>query len=162
MSLSDFEVERIPILRRGSVLFHVRGLNVEDLTVLVKKNLPDIEEAFRLYNATKTEVFSTRNLDKFFVTLVSKLPGLVAEVISHAADEPDETAKARKLPLALQVLALTETVNATFEEVGDLKNLFATLAQRVQDNVDPGVLDAGRSLLKNQLSKGSTGAADET
>lgn len=161
MSLSDFQVDTVPIIRKGQTLFTVRGLNIEDLTSLTVKNLPAIQEAFKLYNDSKIEVFTQTALNKLILSLTVQLPGLVAEVISQAADEPEAADKARKLPMPLQVLALTEIVNLTFEEVGDLKNLFATLASKVKA-VDPDALAAGKSLLTDQLSKGSIGAADET
>lgn len=162
MALADFTPDTRPILRKGATLFTVRGLNVEDITVLIEQNLADIEKAFTLYLAAKKDIFSTKGMDKFLMLLIQKFPGLVAEVISRSSDEPGTADNARKLPFAIQATALTEIVNLTFEEVGALKNLFATAADKVKSVVNPDVVDGLRSQLQHRLSMSSTGDSEKT
>lgn len=130
MSLASYVVERTVIpLKPPNKDIHIRGLNVIDLTALIGEHLTDVEALYATYQAMKVSIYSQNSLNRFIVEMLKSAPHLVAEVISRAADEPTPEAikAAQTLPLPVQVACLNAVVRLTFEEVGGLKNLLATL-----------------------------------
>jgi hypothetical protein len=115
MKLSDYTIQRERITLPGKAVdgvkpfFEVRGLCLEDMTFLVQRHLGPITRALKLWQESREDVIRTGNMQQFVLSLVSDFPELAAEVISAAADELDEgaTAKARQLPIASQIAALT-------------------------------------------------------
>ena len=75
----------------------------------------------------------TGNLQQFILTLVKDFPELAAEVISAGADEFNDlaTAKARRIPIASQIAALTAISRLSMEDAGGLKNLLAEMQARL-------------------------------
>lgn len=133
MSLSDFtpETREVPLNKAGDKTLTVRGLNLDDLTFLVSNHLGDIATGMELYQQHKTAVIAENSLDRFIVAMMRVLPDLSAEIIAVACDEPERGDNARKLPLAIQIAALSEIASLTMEEAGGLKNLFAALASLI-------------------------------
>lgn len=130
MSLATYVVERTTIpLKPPNKDISIRGLNIVDLTAIIGDHLTDVEALYSIYQAMKVSIYSQNTLNRFIVEMLKSAPHLVAEVISRAADEPAPEAiqNAQKLPLPVQVACLNAVVRLTFEEVGGLKNLLATL-----------------------------------
>lgn len=111
----------------------VRGLNVDDIAILLTNHLEPISKAVALYAASKKDVFSTKNLHSFVIATASEFPTLIAEVISLAADEP--SLKDKKIAMGVQIAALNEIIRLTLEELGGLGNLSLVVA-----NLAKGVL----------------------
>lgn len=140
MQLKDYEIpkERIPLPGKAvngeKPFFEVRGLGLDDLTLLIHLHLGPITKAVKLYQEQKEDVLATGNLSEFIMTLARDFPALVAEVISAAADSLDDETreKARKLPLPTQLAAMSEITKLTMEEVGGLKNLLAEMRERLE------------------------------
>ena len=127
--LADYTPQRRVIeLKVGS--FEVRGLTLDDITTLVTEHLPTMEAVFDTAQnnfAGKAEI-TNEDMVGVAVELAQEAPGFVAELIARAADEPGEIAKARSLPAPIQIKALVEIAELTFEEVGGVKNAFESVA----------------------------------
>ncbi len=127
MSLADFEPERHTVAHRGKPLMEVRGLSIEDVSVLIRQHLPDLEKLYDLAQTMPGNAVARLADDGFLLKLVTDAPNLAAHVISLAADEPTMADKAKRLPIATQVLALQATARLTFEDIGGPKGLIALL-----------------------------------
>lgn len=163
MGLAHFEPEthEIKFTSKGKPFsFVVRGLNLVDLSYLVGEHLADIEAAWELFSDAQKEIIRRGSMDGLFLTLCRDAPGLVAEIISVAADEKDLVEQYAKLPFSISVTALAEVSRLTMVEAGGLKNLFASLANLIQS----GLLEKAQELLGTQTSPqpGSTGESEKT
>lgn len=113
----------VPLLDGNDVA--VRGFNLDDFLALVPNHYESLSKMAALYAEHKTSVFSGRALQDFILHAARSFPGLISEVISIAADEPE--AKHVKLSPGLQISVLTAITKLTVEEAGGLGNLFAQL-----------------------------------
>lgn len=141
------------------VMGRVRGLNVDDLAILIGNHLEPISKALALYTASKKDVYTASNLHAFVIQTASEFPGLIAEVISLAADEP--SLKGKKIAMGVQIAALNEIFKLTLEELGGLGNLSLVVA-----NLAKGVLSEYPSLrgpvANRTQSTDSIGGAEKT
>lgn len=121
MSLSQFRplTKAVALPSNGSL--DVRGLNFEDLTVLVDKHKDTLENLFSDYQDEDTSVQS------LLTSLLKESPAFCAEVIALACDEPEATANARKLSFPVQVDALMSIGELTFSEAGGVKKFLDQL-----------------------------------
>lgn len=145
----DFEVERETITfgSKKKTSFEVRGIGVEDLGQLLASRLTEVEAMYAMFAASKASIYSRSNLDGFVLTLIQKAPDLVAEVISRAADEPENRQSYRRIPFAASAAALMAIVKLSFEEAGGLKNLLATLMSLVDEALPQGARERIESLV---------------
>lgn len=125
--LSEYQTPRIDVpLDTSGTVVSVRGLNLDDLALLLQDHLEPISKAMEMYQRSKNDIFSNSNFQGFVLGILKDFPGLVSEVISIAADEPE--ARKVKLPLGFQTSAISAVMKLTLEEAGGLGNLFASLA----------------------------------
>jgi hypothetical protein len=135
MQLKDYQIQRkkVPLPGKPGTenFFEVRGLCVDDLTLLISIHHGAITRALKLYQESKADVLASKNLTGFMLLLAKDFPELVAEVISAAADSLDDATRAvaRKLPFTTQVLAMNEILKLSMEDAGGLKNLLAELRE---------------------------------
>lgn len=149
--LSEYQTARtaVPLNRKDVML---RGLNLDDFAILLQNHLEAVTKVVENYQRHKDSVFSSSNLQSFLIGSAQEFPGLVSEVISIAADEP-EAAKV-KLPVGFQMSAISAISKLTLEEAGGLGNLFASLAA-----LGKGVLQNASEMSQQQIrSRGSIGA----
>jgi hypothetical protein len=132
MSIEAYEIPTLPVLAKGEPIFHVRGLDVEDLTFLAQNYLEDIRNAIVMYGVNKQRVAARQNLNELVLLAAKDFPPLVAEIISRAAGEPGQTDKVRRMPFMIQIMALKNVLTLTTEEAGGLKNLIAVLAAALE------------------------------
>ena len=119
MSLSQFK----PLTKTVDVPGHgfsieIRGLNFNDLTILIQNHRETIEKLFEDYNDTEASA------ESLLSGLLTKSPRFCAEVIALACDEPESVGNAEKLPLNVQLDALITVGQMTFEEAGGVKKFF--------------------------------------
>lgn len=131
MGLADYQPEtRVIQLKGGS--FAVKGLSLTDFTTLVRHHLPDLEAIVDM--AAKTmdgKVDLTEDdIGRLAVVFAEQAPGFVANLISLASGETDEKAveNAYKLPFPVQVKALVDIAELTFDEVGGVKKAWESVA----------------------------------
>ena len=139
MSLADYEPERLAVVSKGRELFKVRGLSLDDLTVLMRSHGADIESMIAIYDKGVRDDAAVAAMTQYAIALVKEAPGLVANAIALASDEPDEVDRARTLGIAQQIDAVKAIGKLTFEEAGGPKKLFESLIGLFR-NVAPTVL----------------------
>lgn len=143
MQLKDYEIPRTKVPLPGKAVdgakpfFEVRGLCADDLTFLISQHIGPITKAVQLYQESRADILATGNMQGFIMTLTRDFPHLVSEVISAATDSlDDETRKiAARLPISVQLAAMSEIAKLSIEEVGGLKNLLAGMQQHLSDVV---------------------------
>lgn len=133
MSWADYRPPTAEIPLGGGMTGTVRGLNMDDLSVLISNHLEPIAEATALYAKSKKDVYTSKNLHAFAISVAKEFPGLVSEVISLGADEP--SLKSRPIAFGVQMSALNEIIRLTLDEMGGLGNLSLVIA-----NLAKGVL----------------------
>lgn len=136
--------------------FEVRGLGLDDFSVLLNSNLDGITRAAESYANFRKRSGEVASLQAFTLIVIREFPALMMEVISIAADEPD--AAATRLPLGTQVAALTEISRLTLVDAGGLGNLLTMLGSVLQGEDVSGPLAS----LVAALSKGSIGESAKT
>lgn len=133
MALADFTPERAKIVYRGKVLAEVRGLCLEDVSVLIRSHLDDIQRLYALVqDGGNADVLSRMATDGFLLKLVTDAPTLAGTILALASDEPGSEDAARRLPLPVQLRVLGEVMRLTFEDVGGPKAFVALVMQMVR------------------------------
>lgn len=130
MGLADYQPSRETITFKGGS-FKVKGLSLDDVGVLMKHHLSDLDALFALYAKDVNPDMAAAVTAQYAVSLIREAPGLVANVIALGAEEPDNVAFARRLPMPVQVEAIKRIALLTFEEAGGAKKFFASLTELV-------------------------------
>lgn len=128
MGIDDYVIERVTITGKGGS-FDVRGLSVGDVQVLMGEHLKDLDAILDIYSKSVNPNLLVAETAQFAVSLIREAPGLVANAIALAADDPTKSEKTAKFPIPVQVKALKEIVRLTFEEAGGTKNFFESLKE---------------------------------
>jgi len=128
MALADYVVERKAVPFKGGS-FDVRGLSLDDVTVLMREHLSDLDQVFELYASSASQEALVGETARYAIKLVQEAPGLVSNVIALASDEPGSAATARSLSIPVQVDALEKIFMLTFEEAGGAKKFFESLSR---------------------------------
>lgn len=165
MGLAHFEPETQTIkftAKKEEYSFTVRGLTLVDLTYLIGEHLADIEAAWELFQSAQKDIVRTGSLDGFYLTLCRDAPGLVAEVISVAADERDLVDRYVKLPFSITVTSLAAVVRLSMVEHGDLGNLFASIIKLVEEALPESVRAQMTAQIQEIKSRASTGESEKT
>lgn len=164
MGLSTFEPEVHPISFKAKgqeFSFTVRGLNLTDISYLVGEHIQDIETGVVLFQQGR-EAIEKGGFDSLLLMLCRDVPGLVAEVISTVADEPDHVQRYAKLPFSVSVIALAEVLRMTVEEQGGLKNLSAALVTILKDALPANLRAVLEPRLQEMQSETSIGESEKT
>ena len=119
MGLKNYKPRRHEFDLGDGQTLSVRGLSLNDISVLVEHHLPDLESLFDMFSDATAQ--SDAQFEAMVVNLLQRAPGLAANIIAVAADEPDEPQAAEMLPAPLQVNILLKIGTFTFEEVGGVK-----------------------------------------
>lgn len=131
MGLSNYKPEsRQVVLQGGS--FQVEGLSLEDVSVLVREHLPDLEGLFDIFQ--KANVSASTDLVPVVQSLVSQAPGFAANLVAIASREPDAAANAAKIPFPKQVEIILDIGDLTFKETGGIKKSWELVAALLQRN----------------------------
>ncbi len=111
MSFNDYKPQEIT-LETSTGDITLRGVNADDLTGLVQRHGALIETWFE----GEPDLMQT----------ISKAPALVADMIACAAGDPSAIDIAAKMPIGLQIRAITAVFKLTFDEVdmGNVSRLF--------------------------------------
>lgn len=131
MALADFTPERVEVKYKGKALATVRGLNLEDLSVLIRSHLGDLQRLWELLEDDKQNVFQRLSADGFLLKLIGDAPVLGSKIIAIASDEPEAAEQAKLLPLPLQVMFLQHIVRLTFEDIGGPKAFVALIKDMI-------------------------------
>lgn len=117
MGLKNYEPARHEMSISGGSL-SLRGLSLEDVSSLVNHHLRDLEAIFNLFTNGGIERLDDIQFERLAMSIVQEAPGLAANLIAIASDEPEEAKQAAKLTFPVQIAALTTIGDMTFREVG--------------------------------------------
>lgn len=128
--------------------FEVRGLSFPDVTYLVKEHLGDLIKIVELTQKQKKSVASKAAMGEILLIVARDFPALCTETISMCSgeeDTPEIRQIVRELPFPVQLDALVKIGKLTVLEDTALKNLTASLKDRLAEAVkemgDPGMLN---------------------
>ncbi|MEL4071752.1 hypothetical protein WKW50_16530 [Ochrobactrum sp. GPK 3] len=123
MALSDYVVETREIAVPKASPLSVRGLSLVDVTRLLSTRGKEIQTFFQKY-ISEIQAGGNPKADlpaNLGQTLLDSAPSLVAEIIAHAADEPQAVHQASRLPITTQLEALEAIGQLTFDAEGGPK-----------------------------------------
>jgi hypothetical protein len=134
MALKDYQPERLEVTSK-KLTFSVRGLSLNDLTVILRGHGEDLERLIALYNSIADMGGSRSDVSGRMVsTMLTDVPLLAARVIAQATDEDGiELDNVVRIPMPLQIDALQKIMKLTFEEVGGVKKFGAVLLKTLND-----------------------------
>lgn len=136
MSLADFTPATDEVKVSDSVSFAVRGLSFDDIATLVRSHYEPLSNLFDEYIAEGVAAAVTESegeeLSQAVMGVMKQAPGLIADVIALAADEPDLIDKIKKLPIGVQIDAIQKTLTLTLQAEGGLGKLVETITGLVQ------------------------------
>ena len=127
MSFKDFEIIKEPVMFRGVAVAHVRGLALNDITVLVRGHLVEIDKLIAMFDNDATRETAMTEAARYAIKILQDAPDLAAKMIALASDEPDQADKIAKLPLPMQVESVRKIINLTFEEFGGAKKFIDSM-----------------------------------
>lgn len=131
MGLKDLSLPTSNVSLPNGESFDVRGVNLTDITVLIRHHRPALVEFFNSTISGNGEV----NLDSPMVLLegaLTALPEVAAELIALAADSPESALIASRLPFPVQFDALEKIAVLTFEAEGGPKKVMETVIRAIQ------------------------------
>lgn len=118
---------RTATMQAGDETVALRGLTVNDLSLLMESHASSLRAVWDHWNGAKDAPTDGARQDRMLVLLLREFPALSADVIAIAANEPDAGEQARRLPFPTQLDALVKIARLTFEEVGGLGNFLSSL-----------------------------------
>lgn len=131
MALEDFVLPTEEVQLPGGKSFAVRGLSLQDITVLISKHGPTMEEFYRRYSADENN-----NPLQVGMDLIGQAPSLVAQIIAIAADEPNMADRVIRLPIVTQQDALEKLGKLTFDASGGPKKFVEAVIRLVQSTTN--------------------------
>jgi hypothetical protein len=143
--LSDIQFESKKIVYRGSD-FTVRGLGLDIVSKLLASGArAQIDEAIGQLEVAYKSEGNGAVLEGALSKLAIELPGLAAQVIAFAADEPNAVEAVTKLPLPVQLEALMAIGRLTFDGEESIKNFVSGLMS-MMSSVKRAVEIAGQTV----------------
>lgn len=118
MGLAGYQPEQRKVALAGDNFFIVKGLSLEDISVLVREYYDDLDTLLQIIDVSN----DVKSWKPVVLSLVSQAPGFVSTVIALASVEdasPEERlAGAKRLSAPTQIQALLDIGELTFTEVG--------------------------------------------
>lgn len=115
--------------KNGDTTIELRGLNLMDLTEIFKTHLPDLGALAGMVDANGGTNMDEKGMMQVATNIVGQAPGLVANIIARAADDPTWVESAARLPFMAQVDGITKVARLTFDEIGGVKKTMAAIKQ---------------------------------
>lgn len=158
MTWTDYQVPTVMIDTGDGKERPVRGLSLDDMSLLVVNHLDSMMEITTLYIQSQKDVLAATNMTDLVMVAVRTFPDFISEVISIVTDTPE--LRKTRLPAGLQMKVLSAALKLTIEDAGGMGNLSAML----QDAVKAAVAGRGEVSQKLQdiLSPSSTSGAAKT
>lgn len=136
MSLSSFKPQTEAVKFPGGE-FAVRGLALEDITVLLRDHFTTVSALWDKYvneaaidavgQAAPETAAGLADYGSVITEALDIAPSLMADVIALAAGEPDQAAAARTLPTGVQLDAIEKVVRLTLEAEGGMGKFLETV-----------------------------------
>ncbi len=132
--------------------FAVRGLNFEDITIIVRQNAAPLAVLFEKIQSGDTNV-SLEDAASIASSMAASAPEAVATIIALASEpapsiawvvDPEDLEAARKLPFPVQIEALEKIGRLTFATEGGPKKVLETII-RVANGTSATIADLRRA-----------------
>jgi hypothetical protein len=140
--------------------FVVRGLSLEDLTILMKDHTEEVGTLFNQFRdwSLTPDTQEKVPVHQFLVRIVSQTPALISRVIARAADEDDAEGirSAAKLVPEDQSQALEKIGGLTFRSEAELEKMLK-LAIRSLDQLTRALISDSAGLDQPELGSGASG-----
>lgn len=137
MGLKDYAPATQTIQLPGDDTFVVRGLALQDITVLLRSHYDTAARLFDKYvgEAAQTAAdaavpeakFGPGNMKAVILDALQAAPSMLSDVIAVAADEPELGPQVARLPLGVQVEAIEAIIRLTLEAEGGMEKLIETV-----------------------------------
>lgn len=125
MTLAAYVAKRRPVsLGQDNAPLLVRGISLDDITAILGSNLVEVDKIFKMYERPEMRDSAIQESLKTAVTIVKDAPNMVGVLIARCCDEPDLAEIARTLPIDIQIDAIQQIVELSFEESGGAKKFF--------------------------------------
>ncbi len=126
MALADLlpQPETVQI---GKGTVEVRALTLIDISTLLRIHSADLEEAAALFSELQSAP-TERGAVHMILEIVTKAPGLAANIIAIAAGEDDAADLVERLPMTAQVEILQVVARLTFDDYGGPGKFWAVLS----------------------------------
>ena len=121
--------------------FTVRGLALEDFSILLREHYPAMQGLFEQYvqeaalDKVDTDVtggsMGLADMNAVVLDTLRLAPALIGDTIALASDEFDLRHTARLLPVGVQIDAIGKVVTLTLEAEGGMEKLAETITQLV-------------------------------
>jgi hypothetical protein len=128
MALRNFQVKKVDVPLNEEETMTVRGLTATDIGLILSRHQNSIKTLVSRAEGV-TANGEIGNFDELVNTAITSFPDVVAEVICVAADEPDAFDQAMSLPAPVQLEAIYQIGNITFEADGGPKKTVETLTK---------------------------------
>ena len=127
-TLAAYQAETDTVALKGGAVLRVRGLNLHDVSLLVRAHLDTVQTIFDVISAAQAGPAMGDASARFILTLAQDAPTLAGQIVAIASDEPDQGEAAAKLPFPIVVDALTKIGRLTFEEAGGVQGFVTAFA----------------------------------
>lgn len=127
MGLRDLRLPSSEVPVPGGDSFAVRGMSLQDVSVLVRHHGAAMTLLFDRYIKQSGEGLPAADMATMGRALLEIAPDAAAEMIALAAGEPESIDIVRTLPLPVQVDALDKLMAHTFTTEQDLKKVIETV-----------------------------------
>lgn len=116
--------------------FAVRGLSLEDFTVLIRSHYPPMVSLFEKYigeaGMERLDVavgggLKLGDMEGVVLDALDTAPALIGDVIARASGETENPHIARTLPMGVQIDAIGKIVKLTLEAEGGMEKLMGTI-----------------------------------
>lgn len=142
MALKEYAPKR-EIVNFPGGSFEVRGISLPDVSLLI-----DVHEHVISIIAEKARnraeligsddpIMVQEAMTDLISEMIREAPSLIGYVIAICADEEDSYNQALKLPVTVQIDALTKIANLTFTDMASIKKLAADVMRLVRRIVPP-------------------------
>lgn len=134
MPISEFKDTREEVEFRGGS-FSVRAISLPDVSALIEvheyvvNNIVDKvrarKELFDQARAGENEEAMAEVVSSVITELIRESPILVANLIAICADEPDQMGNVARMPVSVQLDAVSKIAKLTFTDLASVKKLAA-------------------------------------
>lgn len=131
MTLAAYQIQKKQVSFMGGS-FHVKGLSLDDISILMRDYLADIDLLFKMYEKEEMRESAVAESAKFAIGIVRDAPALVGLLIALSAGEPDAVDIARQLPIPVQIDVVKAVIELTFEEAGGAKKFLDSVMNLVK------------------------------
>lgn len=143
MPLADYTPKKEAVAIPGNEGFEVRGISLPDVQLLIDAHeylISSIVEKVRNRQeliGSDDPVMVNEAMTDLMSELIRESPLLVGNIISICSDEPNTFDQAMKLPITVQLDAMTKIAKLTFTDLASVKKLAADVMNLIRGIVPP-------------------------